>query len=136
MVSYRHGQGWLVASDPRSGEQGLVPEAYVRLIAEMPNYDPETGQFVDLDDETSPIDASHDDLDASINTSNPSNTRQADSEGIIPVDEEHEVPVFHSPGGTSSAEHSPSPVRLSAPKLEAREGGETGAKARPAEAGS
>ena len=50
MVSYRHGQGWLVASDPRTGEQGLVPEAYVRLIADMPNYDPETGQFVDLDE--------------------------------------------------------------------------------------
>ena len=50
MVSYRHGQGWLVASDPRSGEQGLVPEAYVRLIADMPNYDPETGEFVDVDD--------------------------------------------------------------------------------------
>ncbi|EMC99788.1 hypothetical protein BAUCODRAFT_55015, partial [Baudoinia panamericana UAMH 10762] len=31
-VSYRHGQGWLVAEDPRTGEQGLVPEAYVRLL--------------------------------------------------------------------------------------------------------
>jgi hypothetical protein len=51
MVSYRHGQGWLVASDPRTGEQGLVPEAYVRLIADMPNYDPETGQFVDMDED-------------------------------------------------------------------------------------
>ena len=50
MVSYRHGQGWLVASDPHTNEQGLVPEAYVRLIADMPNYDPETGQFMDLDD--------------------------------------------------------------------------------------
>lgn len=51
MVSYRHGQGWLVASDPTNGEQGLVPEAYVRLISDMPNYDPETGQFVDLDED-------------------------------------------------------------------------------------
>lgn len=50
MVSYRHGQGWLVASDPRTDEQGLVPEAYVRLIADMPNYDPETGQFMDIDE--------------------------------------------------------------------------------------
>ena len=50
MVSYRHGQGWLVASDPETGEQGLVPEAYVRLIADMPNYDPETGQFVDVEE--------------------------------------------------------------------------------------
>ena len=30
-VSYRHGQGWLVAQDPKSGESGLVPEEYVRL---------------------------------------------------------------------------------------------------------
>ncbi|KAK5165871.1 HOG (high osmolarity glycerol) pathway protein [Saxophila tyrrhenica] len=50
MVSYRHGQGWLVASDPRTGEQGLVPEAYVRLIADMPNYDPEIGGFVDVEE--------------------------------------------------------------------------------------
>jgi hypothetical protein len=25
LVSYRHGQGWLVAEDPRTGESGLVP---------------------------------------------------------------------------------------------------------------
>ncbi|KAK5123022.1 hypothetical protein LTR85_003588 [Meristemomyces frigidus] len=45
MVSYRHGQGWLVAEDPESGEQGLVPEEYVRLLSELPHYDPETGTF-------------------------------------------------------------------------------------------
>ncbi|KAF2236483.1 hypothetical protein EV356DRAFT_443423, partial [Viridothelium virens] len=32
LVSYRHGQGWLVAQDPISGESGLVPEEYVRLL--------------------------------------------------------------------------------------------------------
>lgn len=32
-VSYRHGQGWLVAQDPKSGESGLVPEEYVQLVA-------------------------------------------------------------------------------------------------------
>ena len=31
-VSYRHGQGWLVAEDPKTGESGLVPEEYVRLL--------------------------------------------------------------------------------------------------------
>jgi hypothetical protein len=31
-VSYRHGQGWLVAEDPRTGETGLVPEEYVQMI--------------------------------------------------------------------------------------------------------
>ncbi|KAF3925227.1 hypothetical protein ABW20_dc0104364 [Dactylellina cionopaga] len=35
-VSYRHGQGWLVAEDPRTGESGLVPEEYVRLFKETP----------------------------------------------------------------------------------------------------
>ncbi|KAH9845697.1 Src-like 3 domains [Teratosphaeria destructans] len=50
MVSYRHGQGWLVAEDPRTGEQGLVPEAYVRLLSDLPHYDPETGTFQDLED--------------------------------------------------------------------------------------
>ncbi|KAF2773471.1 hypothetical protein EJ03DRAFT_323965 [Teratosphaeria nubilosa] len=50
MVSYRHGQGWLVAEDPRTGEQGLVPEAYVRLLSDLPHYDPETGTFQDLEE--------------------------------------------------------------------------------------
>ena len=31
-VSYRHGQGWLVAEDPKTGDTGLVPEEYVRLV--------------------------------------------------------------------------------------------------------
>ncbi|CAD6505238.1 BgTH12-00730 [Blumeria graminis f. sp. triticale] len=31
-VSYRHGQGWLVAEDPKTRESGLVPEEYVRLL--------------------------------------------------------------------------------------------------------
>ena len=31
-VSYRHGQGWLVAEDPKTGESGLVPEEYIRLL--------------------------------------------------------------------------------------------------------
>ena len=34
-VSYRHGQGWLVAEDPKTEESGLVPEEYVRLIREI-----------------------------------------------------------------------------------------------------
>ena len=34
-VSYRHGQGWLVAEDPRTHESGLVPEEYVRLLEDI-----------------------------------------------------------------------------------------------------
>ncbi|CAH6719791.1 NAP1-binding protein 2 [[Candida] jaroonii] len=31
-ISYRHGQGWLVAEDPNTGENGLVPEEYVEIL--------------------------------------------------------------------------------------------------------
>lgn len=34
-VSYRHGMGWLVAEDPKTGESGLVPEEYVCLLRDM-----------------------------------------------------------------------------------------------------
>lgn len=48
-VSYRHGQGWLVAEDPKTGESGLVPEEFVRLLRDIEggltslNEDPEAG---------------------------------------------------------------------------------------------
>ncbi|MCJ1350157.1 MAG: HOG (high osmolarity glycerol) pathway protein [Icmadophila ericetorum] len=35
LVSYRHGQGWLVAQDPETEEKGLVPEEYVRLLRDI-----------------------------------------------------------------------------------------------------
>ncbi|KAI3320342.1 hypothetical protein HD806DRAFT_507302 [Xylariaceae sp. AK1471] len=34
-VSYRQGQGWLVAEDPSTQESGLVPEEYVRLLRDI-----------------------------------------------------------------------------------------------------
>ncbi|CAJ2500717.1 Uu.00g035700.m01.CDS01 [Anthostomella pinea] len=34
-VSYRHGEGWLVAEDPKTQESGLVPEEYVRLLRDI-----------------------------------------------------------------------------------------------------
>lgn len=34
-VSYRNGQGWLVAEDPKTRETGLVPEEYVRLLRDI-----------------------------------------------------------------------------------------------------
>lgn len=33
-ISYRHGQGWLVAEDPELGKDGLVPEEYVDFLVE------------------------------------------------------------------------------------------------------
>ncbi|SPO07644.1 related to Nap1p-binding protein [Cephalotrichum gorgonifer] len=35
LISYRHGEGWLVAQDPKTQESGLVPEAYVRLLRDI-----------------------------------------------------------------------------------------------------
>jgi hypothetical protein len=35
LVSYRHGQGWLVAQDPKTEQRGLVPEEYVRLLRDI-----------------------------------------------------------------------------------------------------
>lgn len=34
-ISYRHGQGWLVAEDSQTGETGLVPEEYVQLVNDL-----------------------------------------------------------------------------------------------------
>ncbi|TGZ80670.1 hypothetical protein EX30DRAFT_396126 [Ascodesmis nigricans] len=39
-ISFRHGMGWLVAEDPKTGESGLVPEEYVRLLRDMQNFAP------------------------------------------------------------------------------------------------
>ncbi|PNS20831.1 hypothetical protein CAC42_2762 [Sphaceloma murrayae] len=37
-VGYRHGQGWLVAMNLETGEQGLVPEEYVRLLRDIESW--------------------------------------------------------------------------------------------------
>ena len=34
-VSYRQSHGWLVAEDPKTGESGLVPEEFVRLLRDI-----------------------------------------------------------------------------------------------------
>lgn len=107
MVSYRHGQGWLVASDPRTGEQGLVPEAYVRLIADMPNYDPETGQFVDLD-ELDDSEAMNDVMDEDEDVSN----------HAPQLHQEPERQPRHRGAVSDSSDSSDSPVELAAKKLE------------------
>lgn len=35
LVSYRQSRGWLVAEDPSTGESGLVPETFVRLLSHI-----------------------------------------------------------------------------------------------------
>lgn len=59
-VAYRNGHGWLVAEDPTSGEQGLVPEEYVRLVREIEGWDAERGGFIDEDAEDVEMDESTD----------------------------------------------------------------------------
>lgn len=46
-VGYRHGQGWLVAMDLETGEQGLVPEEYVRLLEDIEGWEEEDTQEVE-----------------------------------------------------------------------------------------
>lgn len=48
-VGYRHGLGWLVALDPETGEQGLVPEEYVRLLRDIEGWE---GKDEDQEDES------------------------------------------------------------------------------------
>jgi hypothetical protein len=60
LVSYRHGQGWLVAQDPKTGDTGLVPEEYVRLLRDIEGglHSLMNGEAVgEPDDTRSPIDS-------------------------------------------------------------------------------
>lgn len=65
-VSYRHGQGWLVAENPETGETGLVPEEYVQLLSAT---------------DTSAFEEDHDQEEAEIYAS-----PEADSEGWVDED--------------------------------------------------
>jgi hypothetical protein len=58
LVSYRHGQGWLVAQDIKTGDTGLVPEEYVRLLRDIEGglHGLMNGQPIGDDDARSPID--------------------------------------------------------------------------------
>lgn len=108
LVSYRHGQGWLVAEDKETGEQGLVPEEYVRLISEIPNYDPLARRFLTVEeiggDEMEGMEEGEDvedggDEETGMDVSEGGNARTATSERNIRVDE-----VLHE---TMEAKHEP-----------------------------
>lgn len=45
-ISYRHGQGWLVAEDSQTGETGLVPEEYVQLVNDLEFDEDEPRRFL------------------------------------------------------------------------------------------
>lgn len=75
LVSYRHGQGWLVAEDPATGEQGLVPEEYVRLVREIEAWDSEKGTFIEVDPDAAELDETEELVDDS---TQPSIAREED----------------------------------------------------------
>lgn len=69
LISYRHGQGWLVAEDPNTGENGLVPEEYVQILSDsddLPKPFPpdmfqhkgeaEESEWIDTDEEEDNVD--------------------------------------------------------------------------------
>lgn len=61
LVSYRHGQGWLVAQDPKTGESGLVPEEYVRLLRHIEGVWPALDAEDSVDTEMSDVSPNRED---------------------------------------------------------------------------
>ncbi len=111
LVSYRHGQGWLVAEDPRTGESGLVPEEFVRLVREI-----EGGlhglQSVTLDGESnineivSPVSTEP----SSMSTPVPNNHEFPQPQQIPKPSNGEKHPPVQSSFSTSSRDFSPYPL--------------------------
>lgn len=95
-VSYRHGQGWLVAEDPTTGETGLVPEEYVRML---PPSQHETGRSLDSQ--------------ATGESSSGKKEEEADSEGWVDegvLEEEEEEEVTRSASRSTQTHTSSSTI--------------------------
>ena len=116
-VSYRHGQGWLVAEDPKTGESGLVPEEYVRLLRDIEGG--WTSLSGDLNEEKpaiSPVSiseaAAESEVEHSQSDPGDSSTRSAhSSNGSNVLGTDKQGPVV-STFSTSSKDLSPYPHRL------------------------
>lgn len=110
-VSYRHGQGWLVAEDPKTRESGLVPEEYVRLLRDIEGgLTSLSGEPAEDQSARSPVSASPGSVATSAqpeagrtHSAHPSNGSNAGTEKRPPV-----VSTF----STSSKDLSPYPHRL------------------------
>ena len=114
-VSYRHGQGWLVAEDPKTGESGLVPEEYVRLLRDIEGgWTSLSGEEPNNEDRNSPIPLSPNLADYA-NTPTQSDPRPGHlahgSNGSKSELKENRPPVV-STFSTSSKDLSPYPHRL------------------------
>lgn len=115
LVSYRHGQGWLVAEDPATGEQGLVPEEYVRLVRDIEAWDTERGAFIDededdgvdetealVDDSTQPAVPKQEDLDSG-NSSEAITDRPSKAMLAEPPEVDHEEGLQMSLSGSPTS---------------------------------
>lgn len=109
LVSYRHGQGWLVAEDPRTGESGLVPEEFVRLIRDIEGglTGLESLALEDNEDQASPV--SNDTGSATTPTQAQNEFPSTSQHNSRPSGEKH--PPVQSTFSTSSRDFSPLPSR-------------------------
>lgn len=89
LVSYRHGQGWLVAEDPQTQENGLVPEEFVRLLRHI-----EGGlnglNAVSMDEDTSGYSDNG-------NLMSPISNDGGSGSGATPIPPSHEFTGGHTP---------------------------------------
>ncbi|KAL6241523.1 HOG (high osmolarity glycerol) pathway protein [Rhinocladiella similis] len=112
LVSYRHGQGWLVAEDPRTGESGLVPEEFVRLVRDI-----EGGlhglNSVTLDDTeamTSPVSTDQSTMNTPVPNNHDFPTEKADEKPTNGGYAGAKHPPVQSNFSTSSRDFSPYPL--------------------------
>lgn len=98
MVSYRHGQGWLVAQNA-AGDAGLVPEAYVRLLSEMEDWE-EVVEDHEEDDTQEDVDEEHPSTELNTDDGKTSSfVRSNPIEGIIHKERDRvERTAHHHPG--------------------------------------
>lgn len=104
-VSCRHGQGWLVAEDPKTGESGLVPEEYVRLLRDI------EGGWTSLSGELNEKETAKDILLSPVADPDPGNTPVQADQSNGSQEKEKRPPVVSS-FSTSSKDLSPYPHKL------------------------
>lgn len=104
-VSYRHGQGWLVAEDPKTGESGLVPEEYVRLLRDI------EGGWTSLSGELNEKETAKDFLLSPVADQDPGNPPIQADQSNGSQEKEKRPPVV-STFSTSSKDLSPYPHKL------------------------
>ena len=105
-VSYRQLQGWLVAQDPKTGESGLVPEEYVRLLRDIEGEWPSIAGEMEKEANHSPVSPA---LASPIQSAAEHNNANGNGNGGA----EKRPPVV-STFSTSSKDLSPYPHRLPA----------------------